>query len=74
MSNIKALYINLPDICECKRKCTVTMPLLADITFYKYVHKNRRDQRIFANVQSCVLPIVLKYTVLQLQLCVKRGA
>ena len=33
LSNIEALY--LPDICDCGRKYTATMPLLAYVSFYK---------------------------------------
>ena len=36
LPNIDALYINSPvPPCDCRRKCTATMPLFAYISFYK---------------------------------------
>ena len=42
LPNIEALYINspVPPVnCDCRRKCTVTMPLLAYVPFYNNVPK-----------------------------------
>ena len=36
LPNIKALYINSPvPPCDCRRKCTETMPIFAYVSFYK---------------------------------------
>ena len=38
LPNIEALYINLPvPLCDCRRKCTATMPLLVYVSFYKNI-------------------------------------
>ena len=50
LSNIEALYINSPvPLCDCRIKCTVTMPLLAYVSFYKNISKKGHDQCVFAN-------------------------
>ena len=50
LPNIEALYINSPvPPCDCRRKCTVTMPLLACVSFYINICKKGCDQCIFAN-------------------------
>ena len=48
--NVEALYIDSPvPPCDCRRKCTATMPLLVYISFYKNILKKGRVQCIFAN-------------------------
>ena len=48
--NIEVFYINLLVLpCDCRRKCTATMPLLVYVSFYKNICKKGRDQCIFAN-------------------------
>ena len=38
LPNIEALYINSPvPPCDCRRKCTATMPLLVFVSFYKNI-------------------------------------
>ena len=50
LPNIEALYINSSvPLCDCRRKCTATAPVLVYVSFYKNMCKKRRDQCIYAD-------------------------